>query len=410
MAEVRSKNLIGNLILISISVSVSLLAAEFVLRMAFPVFLGSVVEYRIPHPVMGWSLEPDASYLYKIPETTVHVSYNSSGWRDTAHSISKERDTFRIVVLGDSFMEAYSVELQNSFHKRLEKIVGQEAADVEVINLGVGGYGTLQEYLSLVEFGSEYKPDLVLLAFFARNDLSNNSFELESSLHVESIKIDARPFLKLDGSVDGIISSVDYAGAKKRYDKAKAQQSSFPGNVLSRSALVRTIRLAARSVKHSLGDSTDNDWGQAETARQHLALHGSNYCKEPPEFADSWEITARIFQRLKKQTDELGSRLLVFSVPALHEVDTAEMHRIAATVPDSAMMCIEDAPATHRLRDTLDKLDIAYVDLLPTFRSASRDDGLDLYWVSDRHWNESGHSLAADVVGAALLDRGLIPD
>jgi len=348
----RRKNLIGNLILISISVTVSLLAAEFVFRMAFPVFLGSVAEYRIPHPILGWSLEPDASYLYKIPETTVNVSYNSSGWRDTTHSIGKERDTFRIVVLGDSFMEAYSVELQSSFHKRLEQFMGQEGVDVEVINFGVGGYGTLQEYLSLVEFGGKYKPDLVLLAFFARNDLSNNSFELESSLHVKSIKIDARPFLKLDGSVDGIISSVDYAGAKERYDEAKEQQSSFPHNILSQSALVRTIRLAARSVKHSLGESTDNDWGQAETARRHLALHGSNYCKEPPEFAESWDITARIFRRLKKETDKLGSQLLVFSVPALHEVDTTEMQRIAATVPDPTMMCLEDSPANHRLQSS----------------------------------------------------------
>ncbi len=43
----------------------------------------------------------------------------------------------------------------------------------EVVNAGVAGYGTLQEYLYLVSEGIKYQPDLVLLMFY-ENDLYDN--------------------------------------------------------------------------------------------------------------------------------------------------------------------------------------------------------------------------------------------
>ena len=98
--------LVRTLILVAVSICVSILFAEMLLRKAVPVFMGSVAAYRVPHPVVGWVLEPGASYLYKIPETTVHVSYNSRGQRDTEHSVGNDRNAFRIVVLGEPYGES----------------------------------------------------------------------------------------------------------------------------------------------------------------------------------------------------------------------------------------------------------------------------------------------------------------
>lgn len=42
---------------------------------------------------------------------------------------------------------------------------------VEVVNFGVDGYGTAQELLTLEHYAWAYDPDVVLLAFFAGNDI-----------------------------------------------------------------------------------------------------------------------------------------------------------------------------------------------------------------------------------------------
>ncbi|MHC4455101.1 MAG: SGNH/GDSL hydrolase family protein, partial [Planctomycetota bacterium] len=181
MKRVRSKRILGNLTLVVLSLAISFFLAEILLRHVFPIDTGTSHQHRIPHPVFGWVLEPNASYLNRMPEATVRVTYNSKGWRDVEHSLENRHGAFRILVLGDSFMEAFSsVELNDTFHKRIEQFARDKGIDVEDINLGVGGYGTLQEYLVFREVGVLYKPNLVLLGFYIGNDVRNNSIELES--------------------------------------------------------------------------------------------------------------------------------------------------------------------------------------------------------------------------------------
>jgi len=43
----------------------------------------------------------------------------------------------------------------------------------------VSSYGTAQELLNYRYYGSKYSPDMVMLAFFAGNDVRNNSKALE---------------------------------------------------------------------------------------------------------------------------------------------------------------------------------------------------------------------------------------
>ena len=43
-----------------------------------------------------------------------------------------------------------------------------------IINFGVTEYGTTQQYLTLKNNVWEYNPDLVLLAFYSGNDISDN--------------------------------------------------------------------------------------------------------------------------------------------------------------------------------------------------------------------------------------------
>lgn len=175
MSGNKAKRIAVRHALLVVSIAISATIAETVLRYIFPLDVQTVFDHRIPHPDFGWVLEPGASFLNKIAEDTVRVTYNSEGWRDAEHSVDIDRKAFRVLVLGDSFMEGYSVELEDSFHRQLERLGRKDGIDMEVINFGVGGYGTLQEYLVFEEVGKRYNPDLVLLGFFVENDVRNNS-------------------------------------------------------------------------------------------------------------------------------------------------------------------------------------------------------------------------------------------
>ncbi|MCL4216425.1 MAG: SGNH/GDSL hydrolase family protein, partial [Candidatus Hydrogenedentes bacterium] len=212
----------GSLILAS--AVVALLAAELALRFWYfgalqaPEF-GAEILLRKPHPELGWTLLPNASALAQTLDYTVRVDINSQGLRDREHAYEPEPDVFRVLVLGDSFMEAQQVWLEDCLARQLEKkLAGRR---VEVINLGVTAYGTAQEYLLLGAEGLKYQPDLVVLAFFAHNDLTNNAFKLERILWGrDDIRVAGRPFLLPGKGPELAFTTPDYEKALAQYDKS----------------------------------------------------------------------------------------------------------------------------------------------------------------------------------------------
>ncbi len=127
-------------------------------------------------PVLGWSQVPNGSYDIAVEGRPVHVSFNSMGFRDREHQLAKPRGVKRIVVIGDSFCEAVQVNFEETFQQRLEQLLNHRGATRwEVINLGVGDFGTAQEYIALRDYGLAFDPDVVIQEIFPLNDICNNS-------------------------------------------------------------------------------------------------------------------------------------------------------------------------------------------------------------------------------------------
>lgn len=105
---------------------------------------------------------------------------NAFGIRDYEYAIEKGADTYRIVVLGDSIGFGYctwneSLSLDSVFPNVLERDLRGEYSQyerVEVINLSVSGYNTLQEVAFFREKGLQLDPDLVLIAYCMNDDVS----------------------------------------------------------------------------------------------------------------------------------------------------------------------------------------------------------------------------------------------
>src|SRR5919109_1487955 len=186
---------------VAIPVTVVLIAAALALA-AFEVLLRAIgysapVWYQ-PDAQLGWTLRPGVSGVY-TREGRGFVQVNTEGRRDVEHSVAKPPGVYRIALLGDSYAEAMQVEREHTFWARLPdelRACGfQPGKRIEVLNFGVSGYGTAQEYLLLGSVAMRYHPDMVLLQFTNGNDVRNNSAALEDEK--------ARPFFKFrpDGSL-----------------------------------------------------------------------------------------------------------------------------------------------------------------------------------------------------------------
>jgi hypothetical protein len=108
--------------------------------------------------ILGWSLKPLSSAVSNRTGYEIEYRINSKGLRDDETSYEKPTGTFRIVLLGDSNTFGFGVPIKKHFSTLLEGYF----KDLEVINMGVGGFGVDQELLYLRSEGFRYAPDLVL--------------------------------------------------------------------------------------------------------------------------------------------------------------------------------------------------------------------------------------------------------
>lgn len=123
------------------------------------------VEPRVPREIkqfdenLGWSLKPRSIGTSRRTGQKIEYHINSKGLRDDETSYEKPDGVFRIVALGDSFTFGSGVPIEKHFSTLLERYF----KNVEVINMGVGGYGVDQAYLFLKSEGFRYEPDIVLV-------------------------------------------------------------------------------------------------------------------------------------------------------------------------------------------------------------------------------------------------------
>ncbi len=127
-------------------------------------------------PVRGWATKPDLELVSQWGLKGVRfmedkfVSSNSAGFRGRReYSLLRDTAQTRVLLLGDSFTFGDEVSDDETFAHYLQKL----APSIEVINAGVSGYGHDQMLLTLREFGSSYRPDIVVLGFI-ENDMNRN--------------------------------------------------------------------------------------------------------------------------------------------------------------------------------------------------------------------------------------------
>lgn len=130
----------------------------------------------------GWALRAGAAG-WQRNEGDAFVRINRYGFRGPAVTPARPPNVFRIAVLGDSFTEAQQVDYKQTFcavmQRQLSHCSAMHGRKVQVLDFGVDGYGTAQEYMTLKHEVWKFSPNMVILAVFTGNDIRNDSVHLE---------------------------------------------------------------------------------------------------------------------------------------------------------------------------------------------------------------------------------------
>ncbi|MDR1702467.1 MAG: SGNH/GDSL hydrolase family protein [Sporomusaceae bacterium] len=189
------KNLLLMMVVIIGMVIILEFAAQFLIskKLINPIIFGDSETYMFDAK-LGWAIEPNTEGIHNSREFEYPIKNNSFGMRYKEFSKEKNTGTYRVAVLGDSFTWGF-MEESKRFTDKAEEFSKNK---LEMLNFGVSGYGPIQYYLMLDKI-IQYKPDMVLIAFYLGNDFLDNVFWNRYGCYKPYAKIDANGELEITG-------------------------------------------------------------------------------------------------------------------------------------------------------------------------------------------------------------------
>jgi hypothetical protein len=107
----------------------------------------------------------------KGSEIAAKYRINEQGWNSIHKTYAIEKNSPRIILIGDSYVDALQVDVDKSFVSIMEKELGKNFP-IEVF--GMGYYGSpLSQYLSVMRDAIRYSPDLIVVSLI-HNDFDES--------------------------------------------------------------------------------------------------------------------------------------------------------------------------------------------------------------------------------------------
>ena len=346
---------------------------------------------------------------YRFPFVT-----DASGFRNS----ESESTTTVVAALGDSFTDGMTLPAELTWPARLARLLG-----VSVRNYGTAGFGPGQELLVLKEHVQARRPRLVVVGFFAGNDLLDaerfESFERDG----HSLSSPARGWRFKDE-----IARFDQLYLMSLYEGA----SGVLGDLERKPAEASP----ARSIEDYSGDSTVSTTTRAGFDRGLFSVpvagRALQFAFLPPylnslklsraelEASRGWELTRRSYEEMARLVRAQGGELVVLFIPSKPQVylPLLEASLPAAELRRALRLCLADQPQPPELevvlrnrlalnglmRDFCEERGIAFLDLTAALQSEVRA-GHNVYFPDDSHWNAAGHAVAARVLARRLKER-----
>ncbi len=301
-----------------------------------------------------WEYTPNQVTRTNINRKVVRI--NSMGLREGEIPLKRPEGVFRILVVGDSTSFGYSIDLEDTYIKVLERKLNALPSDrrYQVINAAVNKYDATQERILLEEVGVRYQPNLVLAAF-SLND----------------IRVDNRPPIPEEGPV-----------SKEHLEKVRRRIAQV--NVIKKSALLSRIYLMYKSLnlvfeyKKEEGYASKGVW--AILSDRYKPLTNGNENDVSPIINENW---ARTMQEYRKMFAVCRANSADFVTTYIPYGFVLEWPSEGFSRPRNELLRLQEETGAR------------YIDVLPGIRGARED-----LWLKNDpiHMNEAGFQVVAEAL------------
>lgn len=358
-------------------ISIGLL--EVVLRTTH--MFGAAISYTEPDPILGNRYIGGMEFWYHKENThPITGKLNKYGYRDKDWQLEKPQNTYRIAVIGDSYVEAFQVEFEKTFLSLTEHNLNQgfdKGYKVELMNFGHSGYTQSHELILLKNAVQKFSPDLVLLFFLPGNDINDISKETAANLIGPFYTVSDSDELLLDTSFN------ETSGYKIRsYINWFKQRSALLSFMTNRYNVYMRDR---RSKEINLLNNNKKD----EVITGYLSLCTGN---PDPLYLKNYNLNKRLIMAMSDYSKERGMKFVLVSLNMRYYIPELEKE-LTIVDPTFNVNFFEDD-----LRDFARSHDMDYLGLQRIFRESYQKIGSALHWA---HWNYQGHKVVAD----ALTDK-----
>lgn len=363
---------LANLGLSALSLLATLLVLELVV-FRYVLVPDDVLDNRTINGVVRY--EPKSQATFRHPDgTTSRITVNAQGWNSTkpVYQQRKVPGRTRIAVIGDSYVHAAQVNVEEAFPEVLESRLIGAGLPVEVYRFGMDG-APLSQYLHMLRREVlAYQPDIVVVQLI-HNDF-DESYRFLKTRYASS-------FLKLDRGPEGRITEV--APVDFRHSTADVLRHSSAFRYLYYET---GLYLGARSLVSRLFWGGNEDWSpefiSSAVDIRKITDHAANRFFARYVMAEMKALSAQHGFKLVFAMD--GVREAIYEGRNASEYEVGRLNAITAELTA--------------------ELGLPFLDLQETFAADWKTRGQRFEYPFDWHWNVAANRLVAGAIANFLRE------
>jgi len=249
-------------------------------------------------------------YTHYSPEYgDIDFRINANGIRaDREYTYEKPPNTLRVLGFGDSFTIGFGAQQTQTFLARMEgSLQARLPCNVEVLNLGVSGFGSSESLAALSREGLRYSPDVVVFQWH-ETDLKDNMRSRLYRLENEHLVVEQEEFLPLVGLREKLFNIKAY-----RFIAANSMTYTWLRNTVAR-LTKKSLWRSGMQTAEEIDESISRDTGTPGTLlEQHLAV--------------------AILEEARAVTERNGAQFILLDVP-----DRRGRSRFRSTFPPNSSL------------------------------------------------------------------------
>ncbi len=329
-----------------------------------------------------FEFRPGAQLFYERGEFSHSIKMNNQGFRDGGRDYSSDKNniTYRIAMIGDSFVSALEVAEENRtsniLENKLSSFSNSSEKKFEVLNFGINGYSTEQELLQLEKKVINYDPDLIVLNYYVGNDQIDNYNRKLFNFKNDSLSINEnREF------------SQRWPRSIFYFLTGKSHLFSFIFNNYQR--MISSFNPS--DMRKEVGAVSGKEFVETSLLKNETELS-----------KNVWLKTKLLLKNMSDFAEENKKKIFVVIIPDRVQENEKDLKYLLNV--HNITSAIEISRPQRILGEFFEKEKINYINLLPSLVNKTSQ----IHYLEDFHWNEEGHRMVAEGILQKLINDSVI--